>query len=197
MIEIHTPNGLKAYVPETIHEDDTPRFNFIDDSDKAINYYNNFGYVIFSKCIPVDSCIQLKDLWDKKMVYQGFRVMPYSTACGTPLSNFEANSNYKKVNEESVIVKFKSKDKDFSFLVWTTTPWTLPSNMALCVNPEYSYSVYELEDEKYLICDTLVKNVFGIGKKMKLPKNLDKINLRLYSIKTMKISLTTTMKWRL
>ncbi len=67
MIEIHTPNGLKAYVPETIYEDDTPRFNFIDDSDKAINYYNNYGYVIFSKCIPVDSCIQLKDLWDKKI----------------------------------------------------------------------------------------------------------------------------------
>ena len=138
-----------------------------------IDFENGYKTMDFNYMQSVWSVF--KDLWDKKLVYQGFRVMPYSTACGTPLSNFEANSNYKKVNDESVIIKFKSKDKDFSFLVWTTTPWTLPSNMALCVNPEYSYSVYELEDEKYLICDTLVKNVFGIGKKMKLPKNLKKL----------------------
>ena len=89
-----------------------------------------------------------KEMWDKELVYQGFRVMPYSTACGTPLSNFEANSNYKQVNEESVIVKFKSKNYEFSYLVWTTTPWTLPSNMVLCINPNYTYSVYELNNEK-------------------------------------------------
>ena len=116
-----------------------------------------------------------KEMWDKELVYQGFRVMPYSTACGTPLSNFEANSNYKQVNEESVIVKFKSKNNDFSYLVWTTTPWTLPSNMILCINPSYTYSVYELNDEKFLVCDTLVKEVFGEGKKKKLPKNLNKL----------------------
>lgn len=116
-----------------------------------------------------------KEMWDKNLVYQGFRVMPYSTACGTPLSNFEANSNYKLVNEESVIVKFKSKTKEYSYLVWTTTPWTLPSNMILCVNPNYEYSVYELDGEKYMICDTLVNDVFGEGKKKKLPNNLNKL----------------------
>ena len=116
-----------------------------------------------------------KEMWDKELVYQGFRVMPYSTACGTPLSNFEANSNYKQVNEESVIVKFKSKNHDFSYLVWTTTPWTLPSNMVLCINPTYTYSIYELDNEKFLVCDTLVKEVFGEGKKKKLPKSLNKL----------------------
>ena len=116
-----------------------------------------------------------KEMWDKNLVYQGFRVMPYSTACGTPLSNFEANSNYKQVNEESVIVKFRSINRDFNYLVWTTTPWTLPSNMVLCLNPNYTYSVYELNDERYLVCDTLVKEVFGEGKKKKLPKNLNKL----------------------
>lgn len=117
-----------------------------------------------------------KEMWDKKLVYQGFKVMPYSTACGTPLSNFEANSNYKSVNEESIIVKFKAKDEDLYYLVWTTTPWTLPSNMLLCVNAEYNYSTYELNGEKYIVCDTLVKEVFGNGKRKKLPSDLKKIN---------------------
>jgi isoleucyl-tRNA synthetase len=116
-----------------------------------------------------------KEMWDNNLIYQGFRVMPYSTACGTPLSNFEANSNYKQVNEESVIVKFKSKNHDFSYLVWTTTPWSLPSNMVLCVNPSYTYSVYELNGEKFLVCETLVSQVFGEGKKKTVPKELNKL----------------------
>ena len=67
MIQILTPNGLKANVPESLEEDDTPRFNFNEDSDKAINYYNKYGYVIFSKCISIENCIQLKNLWDKNI----------------------------------------------------------------------------------------------------------------------------------
>ncbi len=116
-----------------------------------------------------------KQLWDKELIYQGFKVMPYSTACGTPLSNFEANSNYKLITEESVIVKFKSKNFDFYYLVWTTTPWTLPSNMMLCLNPNLNYNVYNLDQNNYLICENLVYEVFGEGKKKKLPNNLTKI----------------------
>ena len=79
-------------------------------------------------------------LWEKKLVYRGFKVMPYSTACTTPLSNFEANSNYKDVSDPAVTVAFQAlDDANTYFLAWTTTPWTLPSNLSLCVNPELDY----------------------------------------------------------
>ncbi|XP_034022071.1 isoleucine--tRNA ligase, cytoplasmic [Thalassophryne amazonica] len=81
-----------------------------------------------------------KQLYDKGLVYRGVKVMPFSTACNTPLSNFEANQNYKDVQDPSVIVNFPLiEDENIAFIAWTTTPWTLPSNMALCVNPELLY----------------------------------------------------------
>ncbi|XP_066285525.1 isoleucine--tRNA ligase, cytoplasmic-like isoform X2 [Branchiostoma lanceolatum] len=81
-----------------------------------------------------------RQLYDKGLVYQGFKVMPYSTACSTPLSNFESNQNYKDVQDPAVIVNFPlDEDPDVSMIAWTTTPWTLPSNMALCVNPQLDY----------------------------------------------------------
>lgn len=79
-------------------------------------------------------------LWKKDMVYRGYRVMPYSTTCTTPLSNFEANLNYKDVSDPSVTIAFRSSEDDNTyFLAWTTTPWTLPSNLALCVGKEVDY----------------------------------------------------------
>uniref|UniRef100_A0A8C6L740 Isoleucine--tRNA ligase, cytoplasmic n=1 Tax=Nothobranchius furzeri TaxID=105023 RepID=A0A8C6L740_NOTFU len=81
-----------------------------------------------------------KQLYDTGFVYRGVKVMPYSTACNTPLSNFEANQNYKDVQDPSVIVNFPLVgEEDVSLIAWTTTPWTLPSNLALCVNPEMLY----------------------------------------------------------
>ncbi|KAM9409199.1 isoleucine--tRNA ligase, cytoplasmic [Pholidichthys leucotaenia] len=81
-----------------------------------------------------------KQLYDKGLVYQGVKVMPFSTACNTPLSNFESHQNYKDVQDPSVIVNFPLVDnEDISLIAWTTTPWTLPSNLALCVNPEFLY----------------------------------------------------------
>ncbi|RHW69477.1 isoleucyl-tRNA synthetase [Trypanosoma brucei equiperdum] len=81
-----------------------------------------------------------KSLWDKGLVYRGFKVMPFSTACTTPLSNFEANLNYKDVSDPSLMVTFRTKDDPNTFLIaWTTTPWTLPSNLALCVHPNIDY----------------------------------------------------------
>lgn len=79
-----------------------------------------------------------KELYNKGLVYQGVKVMPYSTACSTPLSNFESGQNYKDVVDPAVVITFPT-DKGFSFLAWTTTPWTLPSNLALCVNAKLIY----------------------------------------------------------
>ena len=79
-------------------------------------------------------------LFEKGLVYQGYKVMPYSTACGTPLSNFEAGLNYKDVRDPAIVVSFPLiNEPDVSFIAWTTTPWTLPSNLALCVHPELEY----------------------------------------------------------
>ncbi|XP_073681649.1 isoleucine--tRNA ligase, cytoplasmic-like [Garra rufa] len=81
-----------------------------------------------------------KQLYDTGLVYRGVKVMPFSTACNTPLSNFEAHQNYKDVQDPSVIVTFPLlEDETVSFIAWTTTPWTLPSNLALCVNPDFIY----------------------------------------------------------
>eukprot|EP00047_Mylnosiga_fluctuans_P002880 m.226316 g.226316 ORF g.226316 m.226316 type:complete len:1277 (-) comp11410_c0_seq1:49-3879(-) len=80
-----------------------------------------------------------KQMFEKGLVYRGFKVMPFSTALSTPLSNFEANQDMKNVQDPAVTVAFKSVDGDYSYLAWTTTPWTLPSNLALCVHPEVEY----------------------------------------------------------
>jgi len=94
-------------------------------------------------------------LWEKDLVYQGVKVMPYSNSCNTPLSNFEAKLNYKKIQDPSIVIKFLKKDSEIPtyFLVWTTTPWTLPSNLALCVNPELDYVVCEKDDSFYILLE--------------------------------------------
>jgi len=81
-----------------------------------------------------------KEMYKKGLVYRGYKVMPYSTACGTPLSNFEAGLNYKDVKDPTCVVTFPLVDEpEVSLIAWTTTPWTLPSNLALCVNPKFEY----------------------------------------------------------
>ncbi|KAI8853546.1 tRNA synthetases class I-domain-containing protein [Chytridium lagenaria] len=88
-----------------------------------------------------------QELFNKGQIYKGFSIMPYSTACTTPMSNFEANSNYKDVNDPAVVITFPLKsDPSVAFLAWTTTPWTLPSNLGLCVNPNYEY--VKIRDEE-------------------------------------------------
>jgi isoleucyl-tRNA synthetase len=111
-------------------------------------------------------------LWKKGLIYKGLKVMSYSTALGTPLSNFEAKSNYRSVTEESIIVKFKDTITSWNYLVWTTTPWTLPSNMALCVNKDMEYNVVKYLNEYYVVAKSLLKSVFGSGKKQKLPDGM-------------------------
>lgn len=104
-----------------------------------------------------------KELFEKGQVYRGQRVMPYSTGCTTPLSNFEAQQNYKDVNDPAVTIGFNVIGQEKTKLVaWTTTPWTLPSNMALCVNPDFEYvKIYdEKKDEYYILLESLIKTLY-------------------------------------
>ena len=101
----------------------------------------------------------LKQIWDKGLLYKGFKVVPYCPRCGTPLSSHEVAQGYKDVKERSAIVKFKKKDENVYFLAWTTTPWTLPSNVALCVNPDEEYSKVKQGDYTYILASALVETV--------------------------------------
>jgi isoleucyl-tRNA synthetase len=88
-----------------------------------------------------------KQIFDSNLVFKSSRIMPYSTACGTVLSNFEANSNYKDVSDPSLIITFPLlSQQNVSLLGWTTTPWTLPSNLAVAVNPEFNYHKIKMPD---------------------------------------------------
>ncbi|KAJ3333183.1 isoleucine--tRNA ligase [Blyttiomyces sp. JEL0837] len=111
-----------------------------------------------------------KELFEKGQIYRGFSIMPYSTGCTTPMSNFEANQNYKDTTDPSVVVSFPlSKDPSVAFLAWTTTPWTLPSNLALCVNPNFDY--IKIKDEEsgstWIILESRLEMLYKDPKKAK------------------------------
>ena len=104
----------------------------------------------------------LKQIWDKGLLYKGFKIVPYCPRCGTPLSSHEVAQGYKSVKERSAIVRFKAKNEDAYFLAWTTTPWTLPSNVALCVNPRDTYcKVLAADGYTYYIAEALLDKVLG------------------------------------
>ncbi len=104
----------------------------------------------------------LKEIWNKKLLYKGFKIVPYCPRCGTPLSSQEVAQGYKLVKERSAIVRFKVVGEDAYFLAWTTTPWTLPSNVALCVNPEDTYiKVKAADGYTYYLAEALADNVLG------------------------------------
>ena len=102
----------------------------------------------------------LKKIWEKGLLYKGHKVVPYCPRCGTPLSSHEVAQGYKDVKERSAMVKFKAKDEDAYFLAWTTTPWTLPSNLGLCVNPDVDYVKIKAADTVYYLAEALVDTVF-------------------------------------
>ena len=102
----------------------------------------------------------LKEIWKKKLLYKGYKVVPYCPRCGTPLSSHEVAQGYKDITERSAIVKFKVKGEDAYFLAWTTTPWTLPSNLALCVNPNVDYVKIRVANTVYYLAEALVDTVF-------------------------------------
>ncbi len=104
----------------------------------------------------------LKQIWDKKLLYKGFKTVPYCPRCGTPLSSQEVAQGYKTVKERSAIVRFKVAGEDAYFLAWTTTPWTLPSNLALCVNPDETYCKVKAADGyTYYLAEALADKVLG------------------------------------
>eukprot|EP00127_Corallochytrium_limacisporum_P006058 Clim_evm7s218 gene=Clim_evmTU7s218 len=122
-------------------------------------------------------------MFEKGLVYRGFKVMPYSTGCVTPLSNFEANQNYKDVVDPSCVVAFPLVDEpDVSMLAWTTTPWTLPSNMGLCVNPDFEY--VQIKDgesgKQYILLESCLGAIYKNPKKAKfeIVKKMKGIDLK-------------------
>ncbi len=124
-----------------------------DMDDPYVTYHNDF---IESEWWA------LKKIWDKGLLYKGFKIVPYCPRCGTPLSSHEVAQGYKAVKERSAIVRFKVVGEDAYFLAWTTTPWTLPSNVALCVNPNETYCKVKAADGyTYYMAQALLDTVLG------------------------------------
>ncbi len=124
-----------------------------DMDDPYVTYHNDF---IESEWWA------LKEIWNRKLLYKGFKIVPYCPRCGTPLSAQEVAQGYKTVKERSAIVRFKVKEEDAYFLAWTTTPWTLPSNLALCVNPGETYcKVKAVDGITYYMAEALLDQVMG------------------------------------
>ncbi len=124
-----------------------------DMDDPYVTYHNDF---IESEWWA------LKKIWDRDLLYKGFKIVPYCPRCGTPLSSHEVAQGYKSVKERSAIVRFKVVGEDAYFLAWTTTPWTLPSNVALCVNPDERYcKVKAVDGYTYYMAEALLDTVLG------------------------------------
>ncbi len=116
----------------------------------------NDPYVTYHNTFIESEWWALKQIWDKGLLYKGFKIVPYCPRCGTPLSSHEVAQGYKDVKEKSATVKMRVKGtKDTYFLVWTTTPWTLPSNVALCVNPDITYVKVQCGEVKYILAEAL------------------------------------------
>lgn len=118
-----------------------------------------------------------KQIFDKNLVYRGSRIMPFSTACNTVLSNFEAGSNYKDVNDPAIIITFPmEEDPNTNFIAWTTTPWTLPSNLALAINPTFTYLKIQDEEKQkvYILAESRLKEILKQAN-IKKHKVLEKI----------------------
>ncbi len=124
-----------------------------DMDDPYVTYDNNF---IESEWWA------LKQIWEKGLLYKGHKIVPYCPRCGTPLSSHEVAQGYKDVKERSATAKFAVEGQENTyFLAWTTTPWTLPSNVALCVNPDETYVKIKVEDTYYILAEALVESNFG------------------------------------
>ncbi len=141
---------------ETLWRDMSDRVGFWADMDNPyVTYHNSYIESIWWA---------LKKIWDKGLLYKGHKIVPYCPRCGTALSSHEVAQGYKNVKETSVIARFKCvDDENTSFLAWTTTPWTLPSNVALCVNPKEKYVKVKSGDEYFILAEALVADILGEG----------------------------------
>ena len=122
-------------------------------------------YVTYHNSFIESEWWALKEIWNKGLLYKGFKIVPYCPRCGTPLSSHEVAQGYKDVKERSAIAKFPVKGEDAYILAWTTTPWTLPSNVALCVNPDETYVKVKMKEDGtvYYMAQALCDTVLGEG----------------------------------
>ena len=135
-----------------------------EEMSERIGYWvdMNHPYVTYDNDYIESVWWALKTVYDKGLLYEGHKIVPYCPRCGTALSSHEVAQGYKDVEENTIFVKFKLLDEaDTYFVAWTTTPWTLPSNVALCVNPKETYVKIAAKGEKYILAKALVKSVFG------------------------------------
>ena len=135
-----------------------------EDFSRTVGFWADMDnpYVTYDDNFIESEWWALKTIWDKGLLYKGFKIVPYCPRCGTPLSSHEVAQGYKAVKERSAIVRFKVKGEDAYFLAWTTTPWTLPSIVALCVNPEETYlKVKAADGYTYYIAKALADKVLG------------------------------------
>ena len=135
-----------------------------EDFSSTVGFWADMGnpYVTYHDDYIESEWWALKEIWNKKLLYKGFKIVPYCPRCGTPLSAQEVSQGYKTVKERSAIVRFKVVGEDAYFLAWTTTPWTLPSNVALCVNPTEIYCKVKAADGyTYYMAEALLDKVLG------------------------------------
>jgi len=170
MLDIHTKREIEEYGVERFNklcresvmkytedwENMTDRIGFWIDMENAYKTYDN-------KYLESVWWI-LKQIYDKGLLYEGYKVVPYCPRCGTTLSSHEVSLGYKKVKDPSIYVFFPVKDERFpdtSLLVWTTTPWTLPSNLAAAINPDFTYLLVELDGKKVILAENRAHEVLG------------------------------------
>ena len=138
-----------------------------EDFSKTVGFWADMDnpYVTYNDDFIESEWWALKTIWEKGLLYKGFKIVPYCPRCGTPLSSHEVAQGYKAVKERSAVVRFKVVGEDAYFLAWTTTPWTLPSNVALCVNPEETYCKVKAADGYvyYMAKELLDKVLGGLG----------------------------------
>ncbi len=136
-----------------------------EDFSKDVGFWADMEhpYVTYDNNFIESEWWALKQIWDRNLLYKGFKIVPYCPRCGTPLSSHEVAQGYKDVKERSAVAKFKCKDEDAYILAWTTTPWTLPSNVALCVNANEDYVKVESKGETYYLAEALCDAVLGEG----------------------------------
>ncbi len=135
-----------------------------EDFSKTVGFWADMDnpYVTYHNDFIESEWWALKQIFDKGLLYKGFKIVPYCPRCGTPLSSHEVAQGYKNVKERSAVVRFKVVGEDAYFLAWTTTPWTLPSNVALCVNPDETYCKVKAQDGYvYYMAKALLDKVLG------------------------------------
>ena len=157
-------------------------FSFIKEWDKSterLDYWIDLGkpYVTLTNDYIESVWWSLKQIYDKKLLYEAHKVVPFCPRCETPLSSHEVALGYEKITEDSVVLRFKLKGKSEYLLVWTTTPWTLPSNVAIAVNPDIEYVYVKAEDNVYIMAKALANNFFKNAKIIKTIKGKELLGL--------------------